>query len=160
MNITEIRELLESNKLERIKLENIKTYNQLTEFLTDNNAFVRRNARDLLFSKDYVPTKRIIQSYNADPNPLLEEIIVEELDSFIPILFEYLIKDSSFSSLYNLLGKLTPTKIFGLISPWGTFSLPWLKDASINKNSDIEIIRFIMTSFCPSEGNKFFNVSY
>ncbi|MCG3221662.1 MAG: HEAT repeat domain-containing protein [Candidatus Heimdallarchaeota archaeon] len=117
MNEEELKRLLlKEEKVEKIRLENIKDYYFLIKFLTDKETLVRVNATKLLFSADYIPTDKIIEEYLKNHDTLIKDVIVNKLQYFIPILHTYLIKNESFDLIFDILSTLQAKKIFSAIS--------------------------------------------
>ncbi|MHA2255338.1 MAG: hypothetical protein ACXAAM_04650, partial [Candidatus Heimdallarchaeaceae archaeon] len=117
MNEEELKRLLlKEEKVEKIRLENIKDYYILINFLTDKDTLVRVNATKLLFSTDFIPTDKIIDAYLKNRDTLIKDVIVSKLQYFIPILHTYLIKDESFDLIFDILSTLQAKKIFSALS--------------------------------------------
>ncbi|MHA1397187.1 MAG: HEAT repeat domain-containing protein [Candidatus Heimdallarchaeaceae archaeon] len=104
--------MLKSNQIENFKLTDVKDYKILVKFLSEENDTVRKNAAQLLFSTDFVPVKEILTSYFNKPSTFIENIISEKLYLFIPILYEYLIKDEYFPLLFKFLSQISPVEIY------------------------------------------------
>jgi HEAT repeat protein len=116
LNKEQLKLLLhEEDEIEKLRLENIKDYDILVDFLVDNDVIIRRNALKLLFSTSYVPTEKILKTYIKIPDPLIREVIIEKLHHFIPLLADYLIKEESFDVLCEIVASLKPGDIFDSI---------------------------------------------
>ncbi|MHA1224565.1 MAG: HEAT repeat domain-containing protein, partial [Candidatus Heimdallarchaeaceae archaeon] len=85
--------MLKSNQIENFKLTDVKDYKILVKFLSEENDTVRN-------------------SYFNKPSTFIENIISEKLYLFIPILYEYLIKDEYFPLLFKFLSQISPVEIY------------------------------------------------
>ncbi|MHA1514671.1 MAG: hypothetical protein ACTSPF_03950 [Candidatus Heimdallarchaeaceae archaeon] len=88
MNIDTLRSYLQNNQQDKIPLGNLKVLHILVELMADSDERIRKKSSDLIFSTEFIPTKNIVEFYLKNPHPHIKQVIIKNLNYFIPILYE------------------------------------------------------------------------
>ncbi len=106
MSKEQIQEFLQTNHTEKINLNNIKELHSLIPFMADKEERIQKKAAQLIFSSAFIPTEKILDFYISNPLPYIKQVVVDHLQHFIPILAEYLSKESSFEKIKEIISNL------------------------------------------------------
>ncbi len=112
MNIDTLRSYLQNNQQDKIPLGNLKVLHILVELMADSDERIRKKSSDLIFSTEFIPTKNIVEFYLKNPHPHIKQVIIKNLNYFIPILYEYLNSNSSFDLIYDIISPFKPDQLF------------------------------------------------